>query len=337
MSRSRFLAVLAGPVAVVVSLAVTSSPATAANCTVTTSMRQGARSADVKCLETRLIELGYAVKGPDNLFGSTTAKAVRQYQKANGLKVDGIVGPKTGASLGIRGGAASPAPAPAGTGTVAPNIIEQRVIGTSVQGREIVAYRLGTPGGRVALVVGQVHGDEPKGVDVAQAIRTMNLPAGIDLWVIDTLNPDGLAAGTRQNANKVDLNRNFEQNWGYIPLSTNNRQYSGEAPADQPETQALQAFVREIKPAVTAFYHQDAARISLGGARKEIPREYARLVGLPSGDTPCTAGCTGTAGTFVNRTVQGGTSFLVEMPNSRVVTAATVTLHAQSFLAVVVL
>lgn len=307
------------------------APVQAGRCTITTTVRQGSRSADVTCLETRLKELGYSLKGPDNYFGTTTTAAVKAYQRSQQLAVDGIVGPKTGAALGIRGASG----APAKPATVAPTIIETRVIGTSVQGRDIVAYRLGTPGGRVVLAVGQTHGDEPKGVDVAKKIRSTPVPAGIDLWVIDTINPDGSAAGTRQNANKVDLNRNFEHNWAYIPLSNNNGQYSGEKPADQPETQAMQAFIREIKPSITTWWHQDANRVGVSGARRSIPTEFARLVGLTTGSTPCTAGCTGTAGSFTNKNLPSGTSFLVEMPNSRVVTQAMIDLHATSFMAVI--
>jgi murein peptide amidase A len=327
MNRIRFGAVCA--LALTLSAVATggvATPAQAASCTITTTIRQGSKSADVTCLETRLKELGYSVKGPDTYFGTTTTAAVKAFQKGQRLVVDGIVGPKTGAALGIRGNGSAAKPA-----TVAPTIIETRVIGTSVQGREIIAYRLGTPGGRVVLAVGQTHGDEPKGVDVAKKIRSTPVPAGIDLWVIDTMNPDGFAAGTRQNANKVDLNRNFEHNWGYIPLSNNNGQYSGEKPADQPETRAMQAFIREIKPSITTWWHQDANRVGVSGARKSIPTEFARLVGLTTGSTPCTAGCTGTAGSFTNKNLPSGTSFLVEMPNSRVVTQAVIDLHAKSF------
>ena len=215
--------------------------------------------------------------------------------------------------------------------------IHSIVFGRSVQGRDLVAYRLGTPGGRVVLVIGNIHGDEPKGAEITRLLRSSPVPTGIDLYVIDTINPDGYAANTRQNANGVDLNRNFAYGWGYIPRRQNNGQYSGEAPADQPETKATQDFVAAIRPAITVNYHQDANRVSLGGARKEIPATYARLVGLSTGDTPCTSGCTGTAGSFFNAWVQGGTSFLVELPGSAVVDQAMVALHANALLTVMVL
>ena len=216
-------------------------------------------------------------------------------------------------------------------------IDEVIVFGSSVQGRDLLAYRLGTPGGRVVLIVGNVHGDEPRGVDIAARLRLRDIPDGIDLFVVDTINPDGMVVPQRQNANGVDLNRNFSHGWGYIAPSTTNRQYSGEAPADQPETRALEGLVSLIQPQITVFYHQDANRISLGGARKEIPATYARLVGQSTGSTPCTAGCTGTAGSFVNHTVPGGTSFLVELPNSSVVDAPMIDRHVDALLTVMVM
>jgi len=217
---------------------------------------------------------------------------------------------------------------------VPPLVIESRVIGTSVLGRPIIADRMGTPGGRVVLLIGMIHGDETKGALITQLLRTMPTPVGVDLWLIDTMNPDGFAAGTRGNANGVDLNRNFETGWNYIPPSTTNRQYSGEKPADQPETQAIEAFIREVRPMVGLWYHQDANTISLGGARKEIPTAYGLLVGLEPGTVPCSQLCTGTAGTFANGAVPGSTNFLVELPGSNQVDATMIRRHAGAVLTV---
>jgi murein peptide amidase A len=211
------------------------------------------------------------------------------------------------------------------------------VIGQSVQGRDITAYRMGDPAGRPVLLIGVIHGNEAKGYGVTQLIRTMPTPPGIDLWIIDSINPDGQAADTRENANGVDLNRNVSYNWNYIPESEDNGQYSGEAPADQPETQALEAFVATIQPRITIFWHQDANRVSPGGARREIPMQFAAIVGLSTASTPCTAGCTGTATQYVNHAVKGGTAFIVELPGNDEVTPAMVTLHAQATLDVITL
>ena len=224
------------------------------------------------------------------------------------------------------------------TTTVALSLVtETRVIGKSVQGRDITAYRMGDPTGRPVLLIGVIHGNEAKGFGITQLIRTMPTPPGIDLWIIDSINPDGQAANTRQNANGVDLNRNVSWNWNYIPKSDENGQYSGEAPADQPETQALESFVTEIQPKVTIFWHQDANRVSPGGARRVIPNTFASIVGLSTASTPCTAGCTGTATQYVNHAVKGGTAFIVELPGNDAVTPEMIALHAKAALDVITL
>ena len=216
------------------------------------------------------------------------------------------------------------------------NVIETRVIGRSVDGRPITAYRMGTPGGRVVLLIGEIHGDETKGCLITRLLRTMPTPVGIDMWLIDTMNPDGEVDGTRTNANGVDLNRNFEVGWNYIPRSTTNHQYSGEHPADQPETRAVEAFIREIRPSIGIWYHQDANTISISGARPEIPTLYGQIVGLEPGTVACSQMCTGTAGTFANRTIAGSTNFLVELPGSANVNDTMIRLHAEAVLTTVV-
>lgn len=64
-------------------------------------LKKGAKGDPVKALQVLLIGYGYGcgIYGADGDFGSATDAAVRAYQKAGGLAVDGIVGPKTWARL----------------------------------------------------------------------------------------------------------------------------------------------------------------------------------------------------------------------------------------------
>ncbi|MCU1392535.1 MAG: peptidase family protein [Ilumatobacteraceae bacterium] len=299
----------------------------AAACTIGTTLREGATGPDVTCLETLLIATGAeGVIGPDDYFGPSTTQAVFIFQARHGLAIDGIVGAGTRAALM----AAPPAGPPA---KVPPTIRETRIIGTSVQGRPITAIHLGTPGGTVVMIVGIIHGDETKGERITELLRTMPIPAGVDLWLVNTMNPDGVANGTRGNANGVDLNRNFDVGWNYIPRSTTNHQYSGEAPDDQPETQAMESFIRIIQPTVSIWYHQDANVVSINGENHVLPTLYSKLVDEGTGSVPCTQLCTGTAGTFVNHTIAGSTSFLVELPGSATVTPRMIGRHASAVLA----
>lgn len=64
-------------------------------------LKKGARGAEVKALQILLIGYGFSCGsyGADGDFGSATDKAVRAYQKAKGLSVDGICGPMTWSKL----------------------------------------------------------------------------------------------------------------------------------------------------------------------------------------------------------------------------------------------
>ncbi|MCU1388834.1 MAG: peptidase family protein, partial [Ilumatobacteraceae bacterium] len=189
-------------------------------------------------------------------------------------------------------------------------------------------------GGRVALVVGVIHGDETKGELITRELRTMAVPPDVDLWVIDSVNPDGEALGTRQNANHVDLNRNFEVNWRPIAPSATGES-AGRGPADQPETAAIEAFILEIQPQISIWWHQASNRVSLGGARPEIPSAYAQLVGQRVAGTPCVSGCTGTETQFTNTVIPTGTAFIVELPTDTAVTSSVVRLHAAAVMTVI--
>ena len=63
------------------------------------TLKQGSSGPDVKDLQQKLKDLGFDPNGVDGNFGAGTDKAVRAFQQANGLEVDGKVGPGTQAAL----------------------------------------------------------------------------------------------------------------------------------------------------------------------------------------------------------------------------------------------
>ncbi|MFE1245884.1 L,D-transpeptidase family protein [Fictibacillus sp. NPDC058756] len=65
------------------------------------NLKKGSRGAEVMELQRRLTDLGYSTKGIDGVFGANTDAAVRKFQKAKKLTVDGIVGPATKKALGM--------------------------------------------------------------------------------------------------------------------------------------------------------------------------------------------------------------------------------------------
>lgn len=207
---------------------------------------------------------------------------------------------------------------------------ERRVIGTSVEGREIEALRFGTKGGTPILVVGVIHGDEDAGLLITNLLTAMTPPSGVELWVIPNMNPDGTASQTRGNANKVDLNRNFPNAWarqgtpGYW-------QYAGPSAASEPETKAMVQFVREIRPVLGIWYHQDLNMISPGtGFEGRVRARYARLTELPL--VRITGGrYTGVAATWQRNAVPKAMAFVVELGPT--LSAAQAQMHADAVMA----
>lgn len=66
--------------------------------------RYGSQGEEVKNVQTKLKNWGYYKGEVDGVFGSKTFEAVKNFQKKNGLKVDGIVGEETLKALGITKG-----------------------------------------------------------------------------------------------------------------------------------------------------------------------------------------------------------------------------------------
>lgn len=60
----------------------------------------GSRGEDVRILQENLRQLGFLNDAVDGIFGTNTNAAVRSFQKAQGLSVDGVVGAGTWAALG---------------------------------------------------------------------------------------------------------------------------------------------------------------------------------------------------------------------------------------------
>ncbi len=190
--------------------------------------------------------------------------------------------------------------------------VRDSVLGRSVQGRAIRLTRVGDPSAaRRVLVVGAIHGNEPAGGAVIRALRRGPLPAGVELWLLESLNPDGAAAGTRQNARGVDLNRNFPDGWRAQgrPFDT---YHSGPRPLSEPESRLAARLIRRLRPSVTVWYHQALALVDRGtAADRGLVWRYGRLAGLPVrrlGFLP------GVATRWQNRLLPGTSAFVVELP-----------------------
>jgi murein peptide amidase A len=202
------------------------------------------------------------------------------------------------------------------------------VIGQSVRGRAIVAYERGDRSAPVTVVVGVIHGSEPAGLGVVRLLRHIPLPAGVHLWLIPTVNPDGLAAGTRQNAHGVDLNRNWPAAW--VP---NGRPwdgyYAGPRPLSEPENRAMAAFLLRVRPALTIWYHQPLDLVYGSDPHVSVLERYAHLTGLPYRRLPAPRGA---ATRWERRRFPRSPAFVVEFP-AGTPSPATLRRHAVAVLA----
>ncbi len=101
------LAVIAVASAVATSNAPTAEAATP--CTVLLTLVPNSRSTLVRCLERRLVALGYQIGTPDTVYDPVSVAAVKSFQLSRGLYDDGKVTSIAARQLGLRG-----TPAPAG-------------------------------------------------------------------------------------------------------------------------------------------------------------------------------------------------------------------------------
>jgi murein peptide amidase A len=162
-------------------------------------------------------------------------------------------------------------------------------IGRTVLGRPITALHVAPASYArerpAALLFGAIHGDEPLGVHclVQLVDELVAQPPGRDTWVIPALNLDGLAAGTKNNAHDVDLNRNFgAANWvashkaGYFP---------GSEPESEPEVQALVEIIAHSGAERLVALHSPFRTVNWDGRGQELAELMAAQNGYgASGD-----------------------------------------------------
>ncbi len=107
------------------------------------------------------------------------------------------------------------------------------------------------------LMIGGVHGDEPEGVVLANALfawLTSKTSFKTPWLLIPNINPDGITKNERTNGNGVDLNRNFPAcNWQ--DDFTKPRYFPGKAPNTEPEVKALVRLIDECRPKAIIHFH----------------------------------------------------------------------------------
>ncbi len=168
---------------------------------------------------------------------------------------------------------------------------EKRMIGNSLHGRNLYAIKLGE-GNPTGIAVYGIHGREWLTARLAKAHFLDGQKRGIvgSVWLVPLANPDGAllsqeglssakggpyfrflsAYGSgelrqwKANARGVDLNVNFDAEWGTGKRNLRQRgaeNYIGERPFSEPESLALKRFTEEIAPDYTVSFHTKGEEI----------------------------------------------------------------------------
>lgn len=145
---------------------------------------------------------------------------------------------------------------------------EKCVIGYSCQGRDIFAFHVGKRTGRQFIAVYAVHARE--WITARLALVHIKKGAFLGGWIIPLLNPDGAIISQtafpmwKANARGVDLNCNFDADWGSGRLNTSVRGSEnciGDFPFSEPETLALKNFTQLVRPYCTLSFHTKGEEI----------------------------------------------------------------------------
>ena len=160
------------------------------------------------------------------------------------------------------------------------------VIGYSCQNREIYAFHVGEQIGRQFIAVYAIHAREW----ITARLALKHVKIGVvngGGWIIPLLNPDGATRSQttyplwKANARGVDLNCNFDADWGSGRLNVKTRggeNCIGDFPFSEPETSALRDFTLKVRPFVTLSFHTKGEEIywEYGGKGDMLGAEILR-------------------------------------------------------------
>ncbi|WP_179475844.1 DUF2817 domain-containing protein [Mycolicibacterium vinylchloridicum] len=175
------------------------------------------------------------------------------------------------------------------------------MIGSTVQGRPIRVRSFGH-GPRRVLFIGGIHGDEAEGAystaQLPEAFAAAGLADVATLTILEDANPDGRAAGTRTNANGVDINRNFPAK----NFDTTNPLY-GSSPLSQPESRAVYDAIDRVRPDLVVVAHSWVGRqfLNYDGPARALAEQFSTLSGLEVEESTSFAPTPGSLGSYVGR------------------------------------
>ncbi|EPJ44867.1 MAG: peptidase M14, carboxypeptidase A [Osedax symbiont Rs1] len=139
------------------------------------------------------------------------------------------------------------------------------------------------------LFIGGIHGDEYSSVSVTfKWLKTLakHHSGSYDWHFVPLANPDGLLKkkSSRVNANKVDLNRNFQTKENAIAAidhwrnstKQRTRYFPGQQSLSEPESRAIHTLIEELKPTVIVSVHAPHGILDFDG-KVQPPRRLGPL------------------------------------------------------------
>ncbi|MEK7187997.1 MAG: M14 family zinc carboxypeptidase [Patescibacteria group bacterium] len=193
---------------------------------------------------------------------------------------------------------------------------DMTIIGTSVGGRDIVAYHFGS-GEKELLFVGGIHGGYEwntalLGNTLVDYLKTHPevIPTSTKVTVIPVLNPDGLSkvvsstnsfsaanvspsqtlqVAGRFNGNTVDLNRNFDCDWQTNAVWQSKPVSGGSTAFSEPESVAVKNYIAAHKPTAAVVWYSSAGGVfasnchnGVSTSTQKITNVYAKASGYPA-------------------------------------------------------
>ena len=181
------------------------------------------------------------------------------------------------------------------------------VLGTTVKNNPITAYHYGE-GTDELIFVGGIHGGyEWNTVLLARQLmeylskNPTVIPKNIKVTIIPVLNPDGLAVVTgttdvftpkdvslsintvtsgRFNANKVDLNRNFDCDWQKEGVWQTKKVSGGSSAFSEPESQAIKKYIENKKPTAVVVWYSAAGGVFASNCHEGVSAETSAITKL---------------------------------------------------------
>ena len=142
------------------------------------------------------------------------------------------------------------------------------IIGYSFSGREIHAFHVGSEYGKQFIAAYAVHGRE--WITARLALCHIKRRVHCGGWIIPLVNPDGATISQtrnsmwKANARGVDINCNFDADWGTGALNTRTpggENCIGAYPVSECETAALVRFTLRVKPFTSVSFHTKGGEI----------------------------------------------------------------------------